>query len=231
MSKNIIITGTSKGIGNALALGFLDEFRVFGCARSKSQITHKNYTHFCLDATDEKSVVDMVKSVNREFGEIYALINNVGAASLNHLLTTNLSSVKDILNTNFISTFLFTREVAKAMSRAKNGKIVNFSSIATPLNLQGEAIYAASKSAIENFTKTSAKELANFGINVNAIGIAPTKTDLIKAVPKEKINELINRQAIKKFADFDDIKNAVEFLIDEKSKMITGQIIYLGGVW
>ncbi|MGH1600849.1 SDR family NAD(P)-dependent oxidoreductase [Campylobacter majalis] len=191
----------------------------------------KNYKHFYLDVCDEASVVDMVRSIKRDFGAIDALINNAGAASMNHLLTTSVTSVKNTMQTNFLSTFLFTREVGKIMSRQKNGKILNFSSIAAALNLEGEAIYAAAKAAIENLTRTSARELGKFGINVNAIGISPTMTNLIKAVPKNKIDELLQKQTIKDFCEFDDIKNVASFLIDKKSKMITGQIIYLGGVW
>ncbi|MGG7074231.1 SDR family oxidoreductase [Campylobacter sp. 9BO] len=230
MSKNILITGTSRGIGKALSEGFLEKHRVFGCSRSESDIKHNNYKHFYLDVCDEAKVVDMVRSIKREFGSIDVLINNAGVASMNHLLTTSLGSAKKLINLNFLSTFLFTREVGKVMSRQSHGKIVNFSSIAAPLNLPGEAIYAATKAAIENFTKTSAKELSKFNINVNAVGISPTMTNLIKAVPKNKINELLQKQIVQNFCEFDDIKNVVEFLIDNQSKMITGQVIYLGGV-
>ena len=116
------------------------------------------------------------------------------------------------------------------MMKQKFGRIVNYTTVAKPLRLEGEAIYAASKAAIENFTQTIAKEVASYGITVNAIGPTPIQTDLIKAIPKEKIAELLNKQAIKRFGTFEDIINAIEFFCDEKSDFITGQIIYLGGV-
>ena len=114
--------------------------------------------------------------------------------------------------------------------KQKSGRIVNFTTIATPLSLEGEAIYASSKSAIENLTQTISKELATFNITVNAIGPTPIETDLIKAVPKDKIEDLLNKQTIKRFGTFEDIKNVINFFIDKKSDFITGQIIYLGGV-
>ena len=172
----------------------------------------------------------MIKEVKREFGKIDALINNAGIASMNHFLTTPFDSVKKVFETNFFGTFLFSREVGKVMMKQKYGRIVNYTTVASALRLEGEAIYAASKSAIENLTQTLSKELAPFNITVNALGPTPIKTDLIKAVPQDKINALLERQAIKRFGNFGDIKNAVDFFIDEKSDFITGQILYLGGV-
>ena len=166
----------------------------------------------------------------KEFYKIDILLNNAGIASMNHSITTSFQSVKNIFATNFFGTFLFTREVSKIMMKQKFGRVVNYTTVATPLRLEGEAIYAASKAAIENFTQTIAKEVASYGITVNAIGPTPIQTDLIKAVPKNKIDELISKQAIKRFGTFEDIINVIEFFCNEKSSFITGQIIYLGGV-
>ena len=116
------------------------------------------------------------------------------------------------------------------MMRQKFGRIVNYTTVASALRLEGEAIYAASKSAIENLTQTLSKELAPFNITVNAIGPTPVKTDLIKAVPQDKLDALLEKQAIKRLGNFEDIKNVIDFYIDEKSEFITGQILYLGGV-
>lgn len=231
MQKVFIITGTSKGIGNYLANEYLKNGHiVVGCSRSEFTIEHENYRHFCLEVDDEKSVVKMIREVKKEFKRIDVLLNNAGMASMNHFLTTSLSSVQKLLNTNFIGTFLFSREVAKVMMKAKNGRIVNYTTVASALRLEGEAIYAASKAAIENLTGTTSKELAPYNITVNAIGPTPVQTDLIKAVPKDKIDELLNKQAIKRFGEFSDVKNVIDFYIDEKSSFITGQVLYLGGV-
>ncbi|MDY0117611.1 MAG: SDR family oxidoreductase [Sulfurimonadaceae bacterium] len=231
MNNVILITGTSKGIGKALSEYYLNKNSiVIGCSRKTSTLNHVNYRHYELDVSDEKAVVSMVRSIKKEFGKIDILINNAGMASMNHLLTTSVASVEKLFNTNFLGTFLFIREVSKVMMKQKQGRIVNFSTIATPLKLEGEAIYAASKAAVENLTQTASKELSPFNITVNAVGPTPIETDLIKAVPKDKIAELLNKQTIKRFGTFDDIKNVIDFLIDEKSSFITGQIIYLGGV-
>ena len=203
---------------------------VVGCARSQNDIKDKNYRHFVLDVSDERAVVDMIREIKTEFNKIDILINNAGIASMNHFLTTSFESVKKVFSTNFFGTFLFSREVGKIMMRQRFGRIVNYTTVASALRLEGEAIYAASKSAIENLTQTLSKELAPFNITVNAIGPTPVKTDLIKAVPQDKIDALLEKQAIKRLGNFEDIKNVIDFYIDEKSEFITGQILYLGGV-
>jgi len=231
MNKVIVITGTSKGIGKLLCEYYIKSGAiVIGCSRTTSSIINKNYHHYRLDVSDEKAVTKMVREVIVKFRRIDVLINNAGIASMNHFMLTPLSTVKKIFDTNFLGTFIFTREVAKVMMKRKNGRIVNFSTCATPLRLEGEAIYAASKAAIVSLTEVTAKELAPYGITVNAVGPTPVQTDLIKNVPTEKINALLNRQALKRYGTHADIANAVDFFIADQSDFITGQVIYLGGI-
>jgi len=110
------------------------------------------------------------------------------------------------------------------------GRIVNFVTVAVPLHLDGEAVYAATKASVVSLTQILSREFASFGITVNAIGPTPVETDLIRSVPKDKINELINRQAIKRFGEMEDISNVIDFFIKPESNFVTSQIIYLGGI-
>ncbi len=246
MNKIIVITGTRKGIGKALSEHFLRQNHIVcGCSRGASSINHSNYRHFELDVSNESAVVAMIRQIKAEFGGVDILLNNAGIASMNHILTTPFKSVQNIFNTNFFGSFLFLREVAKLMSLnyrkmcqkgslkdfAMPFRIINFTTVATPLRLEGEAIYAASKAAIVNLTQTCAKELSKFGITVNALGPTPVPTDLIKNVPENKIKELLDKQAIHRLGKFEDILNTMEFFISEKSEFITGQVLFLGGVF
>ncbi len=172
----------------------------------------------------------MIHATVNEFGKIDALINNAGIASMNHLLLTPGKTAQQIMGTNFLGTFFVMRETAKQMIRKKHGRIVNFTTVAVPLALKGEAIYAASKAAVESLTKIAARELSPHGITVNAIGPTPVETDLIRLIPKEKINELIETQAINRIGTTGDIINVIDFFLSEKSSFITGQVIYLGGI-
>lgn len=229
--KVVLITGTRKGIGRELALFYLGKgYTVVGCSRKEVDFFDDHYSHFCLDVCDEKSVISMVRQVAKKYGRIDVLINNAGMASMNHVLLTPYSTIKKIFDTNVYGTMLFTREVAKVMMKSKKGRIVNFTTVATALRLEGESVYAASKAAVLNFTEVTARELAPYGITVNAVGPTPVMTDLIKAVPKNKINDLIDRQAIKRLGVFDDIKNVVDFFVQDSSDFVTAQTIFLGGV-
>ena len=226
-----LITGTRKGIGRYLVDHYISQdHQVIGCSRNEAEYSIDNYQHFCLDICDEKEVKKMFSQIRKTYGRLHVLINNAGIASMNHALLTTLDTVHKILNTNVVGTFLFCREAAKLMQRHKYGRIVNFATVATPLKLEGEAIYASSKAAVINLTQILARELAEMGITVNAIGPTPVKTDLIKSVPVEKLERLIERQAIHRYGEYGDIVNVIDFFIKPGSSFITGQVIYLGGV-
>ena len=231
MSRAIIITGTSRGLGRAAAEYYLaGGWHVAGCSRAVASIGHANYRHFQLDVGDERAVVGMVRETARRHGRLDALINNAGIAVMNHALLTTRNSLDDILRTNVVGTFLFSRETAKVMLRHRNGRIVNLTTVATPLQLEGEAAYAASKAAVESFTRVLARELGASGITVNAVGPTPVPTDLIKNVPGGKLRALQARQAIPRAGTPADVLNVIDFFLSERSAFVTGQVIYLGGV-
>lgn len=228
----ILITGSRKGIGRKLSEYFLAQgHQVIGCSRSESDLSDKRYVHYCLDVADEVQVKKMFSDIRKNLVKLDVLINNAGLASMNHLLLTPGSTVDRLFETNFKGTFLCSREAAKLMQKNKYGCIINFSTVAVALDLEGEAIYAASKNAVEQLTRVMAKEVGGFGITINCIGPTPIDTDLIKAVPKNKIEELIAHQAIRRMGTFEDVINVIEFFLNRNSNFISGQTIYLGGVF
>ena len=229
-TTHILITGTRKGIGRDLALYFLKKkYIVFGCSRGPSSINNSNYLHFEADISDEKSIKNIFLKIRKNYNRLDVLINNAGLASMNHTLLTPLSKTKEIINTNFVGTFLVSREAAKLMKKKKYGRIINMTTVGTQMKLEGEAIYTASKSAVENLTIVMSREFANYGVTVNALGPTPTYTDLIKFVPEEKINNIMSNLAFNRLTEIKDITNVLEFFILKNSDYITGQIIYLGG--
>lgn len=232
MPEVMVITGTRKGIGRYLLDHYLRQgYIVAGCSRGEFEgELPENYHHYCVDVSDEDGVVNMVRDVSRRFGNISVLINNAGIAAMNHLLLTPLSAVQRIFSTNVFGSFVAMREVAKVMMAARYGRIVNFATVATPLNLEGEAGYAASKAAVESLTRIAARELAPFNITVNAVGPTPVMTDLIRTVPKAKMDALIATQAIRRMGEHRDVANVIDFFISKQSDFVTGQVLYLGGI-
>lgn len=225
-----MITGSRTGIGRFLVDHYLRQGHlVFGCSRTAFADPPPGYEHFLLDVSDEPAVKSMVNAVRQKCGRLDNLINNAGIAATGHFLLTPSETILRVYKTNVIGGFLCTREAAKLMRKQNRGRVVNFSSSAVPLKLAGEAVYASSKAAVVSLTEILARELAPFGITVNTVGPTPVQTDLIRAMPQDKVQDVINLQPIKRPGTFADIANVVDFFIRPESDFITGQVIYLGG--
>ena len=226
-----LITGTRKGIGRFLARHYLvEDHQVVGVSRNPPEWEADGYLHYEADVADEQAVKRIFSGIRKQFGRLDNLINNAGVASMNHSLLTPMASVERILSTNVAGTFLFCREAARLMQRDRFGRIVNVSTVAVPMRLAGEAVYAASKAAVESMTRIQAKEFADFGITVNAVGPPPVATDLIAELGEEKIRDVLRQQAIPHLGTFEDVANVVDFFLKRDSGMVTGQVLYLGGV-
>ncbi len=226
----VLVTGSRKGIGRHLAEHFVRQGAlVEGCSRQPSDCTLRHYTHHRVDVTDDEAVCGMVDSIRERHGRLDVTINNAGVASLNHSLLTPVNTVRDVFSTNALGTFIVSRESAKLMRRRSFGRIVNFSTVAVPMRLEGEAAYVASKNAVVAFTRVMAHELADFGITCNVIGPTPVETDLIRSVPRDKIDQIVSRLAVKRLSRLEDIVNVVDFFVRPESDYVTGQVLYLGG--
>jgi len=225
-----LITGSRKGIGRYL----LDHYTrqghlVVGCSREPVPESIPGYQHFCLDVSDEIAVQNMMAAVRQKYGRLDHLINNAGIASVSHSLLASAETMLRLYKTNVMGSFLFCREGAKLMKKRHYGRIVNFSTVAVPLRLPGESVYASSKAAIVSLTEILARELGPLGITVNAVGPTPVHTDLIAAMPPDKVQEIIDRQSIRRPGTFGDIANVIDFFLRPESDFVTGQVLYLGG--
>jgi 3-oxoacyl-[acyl-carrier protein] reductase len=232
VKKSILITGTRVGIGKYLVEYYSDKgFNVFGCSREPINYSLPNYSHYICDITEEKQVKEMLRDIKKNNGYIDILINNAGVNLT--LQSTMLVSYQNALKTieiNLLGTFLMSREVARLMIKNSFGRIINFSSMAVELEVEGEAIYTASKSAIISFSRVFAKEVYPFGITCNVVSPSAIETDLMMGIDENALKNVLSRNAIKTKGKMEDVSNTIDWLIKPESDAITGQIIYLGGV-
>ena len=223
----VIVTGASRGLGAAIAQRLLEnDVDVFGVARGIDGIQFEA-------ASCDVSSYDSVKNVARELKQskrgITGLINAAGIASMNLALTTTKASTQKILQTNLAGTIYCCQNFTPLMIRKRKGSIINFSTIAVAIGLKGESIYAASKSGVEGFSRSFAREVADFGLRVNCIAPGPIDTDLLNGVSTEQIERIVAQQVIATQHTKDNVCDLVELLLDQRSGSLSGQVLHVGG--
>jgi 3-oxoacyl-[acyl-carrier protein] reductase len=204
---------------------------VVGCSRgTEDSLQAPNYTHYRVDITSEPEVVQLFRQIRARFGRLDVAINNaaVKPAIALSLMTSHEAAAKTLV-TNVLGTFVVSREAAKIMMRRKWGRIINFSSMAARHEVEGEAIYAASKAAIQSITRVMAKEFFRYGITCNVVAPSAVETDMAAAVSATALQEILARNAIPEKGAMSDISNTIDWLIKPESQAITGQLIFLGG--
>jgi 3-oxoacyl-[acyl-carrier protein] reductase len=227
----VLITGTRKGIGRSLAEHYAAQgYLVEGCSRGEADWEAENYTHHQCDITNEAEVKRLISGIAKRHQRLDIVINNAAIATMNHVLLTPAETANRMFEVNVTGTMIVCRDAAKVMVRRRYGRIINFTTIVAPIALAGEAIYAASKSAVVTLTKILAFELGPWGITCNAFGATPISTDMIRGVPQEKIDAVVNNLAIKRLGSYEDCANVCDFFVRPESDNITGQVLYLGGI-
>lgn len=224
----LIITGASRGLGKAIFERLRKNgFEVLGLARN---IEPGSDNLLCCDVGDMEQVRAISRDLRKQDKKISGLINAAGIASMNLALMTPPHIAESIIRVNLLGTIFCCQAFVPAMLKQKSGCVINFSSIAVEIGLQGESVYAASKAGVETFSRILAREVADFNIRVNCIAPGPVKTDLLKGITDTQIDKIIARQIINKRYEQSDICDLVEMLLEPKLSMLTGQIFHVGGV-
>lgn len=224
-----LVTGSSQGLGRALAERLLAAgWVVHGFARGKQSLTHANFHGHAVDVADEAAVRAAVAVVAAS-GRIDLLVNNAGAASMNALLLTPAEIADRLMRVNYLGTFHCLQAAGKVMVRQRAGRVINVTTVAVPLALEGEAAYVASKAAVEALTRVAAKEFAPYGVIVSALGFGPIDTDLTRAVPRAAlagINAAIGRP------QGTTMPQAVDFILGRlaSADFKSGSVEYLGQI-
>jgi len=238
--KTVLITGSSRGIGSAIARRLNDEYNiVINYKNSKDKAfdllyelrkTNPNVIAIKADVSKEEDVEMMFAVAEKNFGHIDILINNAGISHFSLIQDIDFQTWKDVINTNLNSVFLNSKRAIPNMISNKYGVIINMSSIWGDFGASMEALYSTSKGGINTFTKAMAKELAPSGIRVNAIAPGIVDTDLMRNdFTEEELIELKKEVSTNRFAKPEEIAGLVEYLISDEASYITGDIIHING--
>lgn len=224
----IIVTGASRGLGKAIAARLAAQGeKVIGLARAIDTLDIEGIE---CDVSDYASVKHAARQIKQMKEPITAVINAAGVASMNMAVTTNEATVQKLIQTNLVGTIYCCQLFAPLMLRRKHGCFINFSTIAVALALKGESVYAASKAGVESFSRTFAREMADFNVRVNCIAPGPIRTDLLRGITDSQIEKITSQQVIQKSFQKSDVCDLVELLLDDKAASLSGQVLNVGGV-
>lgn len=241
MAKTALITGSSRGIGAAIALRLAkDGYNIALNDLNEGMFENNDIADkikamgvevevFCADVSKYDQCETMVKAVKERFGTIDALINNAGITRDGLMARMPEEQYDLVIAVNQKSVFNMMKLAGNVMIRQKHGKIVNLASVAGLYGNPGQINYSASKAAIIGMTKTAAKELGSRNINVNAVAPGFIQTPMTDKLTDEQKAKMLEAIAMKRYGTVDEISGVVSFLCSDDASYVTGQTIEISG--
>jgi 3-oxoacyl-[acyl-carrier protein] reductase len=235
--RNIVVTGGSRGLGLGIARQLAAAgYRVITVARkSNKQLASAiedaeraelGELHFvAFDLSDIKAIPGLVQHIRKDFGPIYGLINNAAIGTDGVLAIMHNSQIEELVRINTVSPIVLTKYAVRSMLSEGCGRIVNVASIIGFTGYSGLSVYGATKASMIGFTRSLAREVGRHGVNVNAVAPGFIETDLTQGMGAEQRGQVARRSALRRLAEVDDVANAVEFLLGDKAKNITGTVM------
>jgi 3-oxoacyl-[acyl-carrier protein] reductase len=232
--RNVLVTGGSRGIGLAIARRLAAaNYHVTAVARRESEeLRHAMHEvggdrlHFKpFDLSEVDAIPAFVKSVRRELGAIYGLVNNAGVSAEGLLATMHNSEIEALIRLNVLSPVVLTKYVVRQMMADGAGRIVNISSIIASTGYNGLSVYGATKAAATGFTRSLAREVGRLGITVNAIAPGFIDTELTQDLSEEGRRRIAGRSALRRLPEGDDVASMVEYLLGDGGRNITGTVL------
>ena len=238
--KVAVVTGASRGIGRACAVRLAkDGFTVvINYSRSEDEANKVldeikanggDGMIYKADVSDLAQVKQMIRDIDKQYGQIDLLVNNAGIVRDSFLLAQNMEDLSNCLDLNVKGYFYCAQQAALKMFRKKQGVIINMSSVSGELALAGQSVYSATKGAVNSFTRVLAKELGGKGIRVNAVAPGFIETEMINALSDEKKEEYLKDIPLHRFGKAEEVAAVVSMLASDDFSYITGQVITMDG--
>ena len=236
--KLIIVSGSSRGIGFAISKRLVkDGYHVLGISREISpnfeELTSENNLKgkaefYNFDLNNINDISKMANKIIKKYGEVFGLVNNAGIGLTGILATMHDTEISKVLRINLQSSILLAKYFCRPMIQKEEGRIINISSIIASTGFNGMAVYAASKSGLEGFSKSLSRELGKKNITVNCIAPGYLETEMTSNISQGHFNT-IKKRAPLGLPEVDDIANAVSYFISDQSKKITGTVFTVDG--
>jgi 3-oxoacyl-[acyl-carrier protein] reductase len=235
--RNVVVTGGSRGLGlgiarkltaagyNAIAIA-RKESSELTLAMQEAESERAGSFHFVpFDLSNIECIGSLVKSLRKNYGAIYGLVNNAGIGTDGTLALMHDSRIEQLVRLNTLSPIVLTKYVVRSMMSDGGGRIVNVASITGFTGYSGLSVYGATKASLIGFTRSLAREVGRMKVNVNSVAPGFVDTEMTLGLDEEHRQQIIRRSALKRLADIDDVANAVEFLLGDKAKNITGTVL------
>ena len=234
-----LITGTSRGIGKAIALKLgKDGATVIGTATTDEGVQSiNNYLNeagikgkgIILNVNDTDQIRNLFTEIRKEFGEISILVNNAGITRDDLLVRMKDEKWDEVIGTNLKAIFRLSREVLRSMMMARSGRIINIASIVGSTGNAGQSNYAAAKAGILGLSKSLAREVGSRNITINCVAPGFVDTDMTRALSEKQQQDLLQHIPLKRLGKPEDIASAVAFLASPSAGYITGATLHVNG--
>ena len=235
--RSVLVTGGSRGLGLGIARTLaIAGYRVIALARAETDELKRaidereragaGSLHFVpFDLAQIENIPPLVASLRKQFGSLYALVNNAAVAFDGALALTHDSHIERLVRVNTLSPIILTKYIARHMMADGGGRIVNIASVIAFSGYSGLSVYAATKASLIGFTRSLARELGRMNVNVNAVAPGFIRTDMTKSLDDEQLQQVARRSALRRLPDVEDVAHAVEYLLHDNAKSITGTVL------
>ena len=235
--RSVLVTGGSRGLGLAIARQLCSSgYRAIALARKKNkelaaalaqaEQAGEGALHFVpFDLGDVDAIPGLVRDLRKEFGPLFGLVNNAAVGFEGALGVMHNGRIEEMVRVNTLSPIVLTKYVVRSMMSERSGRIVNMASIIGFTGYSGLAAYAATKTSMVGFTRSLAREVGRFGVNVNAVAPGFIATDMTQIFTDEQREQIVRRSALRRFAEVEDVANAVEYLLSDKARNVTGTVL------